>query len=120
MIIDYDNDGQMIFGDLGGLKLPDISLTVRKNPEKTSPRKLVPTGDRTRARYATGAHAIARPTVVDPKFRINRIHSLEIVRGDQNFTQTHRHTHRQTDTHTHTHRGLFYESCFSAKMQVQD
>ena len=22
-----DNDGQMIFGDLGGLKLPDICLT---------------------------------------------------------------------------------------------
>ena len=30
-----DNDGQMIFGDLGGLKLPDICLTgeekLRKN-----------------------------------------------------------------------------------------
>ena len=36
-----DNDGQMIFGDLGGLKLPDICLM---GEEKTSPRKLVPTG----------------------------------------------------------------------------
>ena len=31
-----DGDGQMIFGDLGGLKLPDIRLTgeekTRKNP----------------------------------------------------------------------------------------
>ena len=35
---------------------------------------------------------------------------MEIVRGDQNFTQTHTHTdththrHTHTDTHTHTHR----------------
>ena len=38
---------------------------------------------------------------------------MEIVRGDQNFTQTHTHTdththtqtqtHRHTQTHTHTH-----------------
>ena len=41
-----DYDGQMIFGDLGGLKLPDICLTGEENPEKTSPRKLVPAGDR--------------------------------------------------------------------------
>ena len=40
-----DYDGQMIFGDLVGLKLPDIRLTGEKNPEKTSPRELVPTGD---------------------------------------------------------------------------
>ena len=39
-----DYDGQMAFGDLVGLKLPDIRLTVEENPEKTSPRKLVPTG----------------------------------------------------------------------------
>ena len=29
-----DNDGQMIFGDLGGLKLPDISLTGEEKPRK--------------------------------------------------------------------------------------
>ena len=45
-----DNDGQMIFGDLGGLKLP---------------RKLVPTGDRTRARSVTSAHATTCSTAVD-------------------------------------------------------
>ena len=39
-----DNDGQMIFGDLGGLKLPDIYITGEEKPEKTSPRKHVPTG----------------------------------------------------------------------------
>ena len=48
MMID-DNDGQMIFGDLEGLKLSDICLRGEEDPEKTSPRNLVPTGDRTRA-----------------------------------------------------------------------
>ena len=65
MMIDYENDGQMIFGDLGGLKLPNICLTDEKNPEKTSPRNLVPTGDRTRALCMTGTHATTWPTVVD-------------------------------------------------------
>ena len=62
-----DNLGQIIFGDLGGLKLPDICLNVRINPEKTSPRKLVPTGDRTRARCVTSAHATTCSTAVDRK-----------------------------------------------------
>ena len=56
---DDDNDGQMIFGDLVGLKLPDIRLTGEEKPEKTSPLKPVPTGDRTWARFVTGAHAAA-------------------------------------------------------------
>ena len=54
---DDDNDDQMIFGDLGGPKLPDICLTGEEKPRKTSPRKPVPTGNRTRARCVTGAHA---------------------------------------------------------------
>ena len=29
-----DNDGQMIFGDLVGLKLPDIRLTGEEKPRK--------------------------------------------------------------------------------------
>ena len=46
-----------MFGDLVGLKLPDIRLTgEEKTPKKTSPRKLVPTGNRTRARCVTSAH----------------------------------------------------------------
>ena len=63
MMVDYD--GQMIFGDLVGLKLPDIRLTGEENTEKTSPRKLVPTGDRTRARCVTSAHATTSSTAVD-------------------------------------------------------
>ena len=59
MMIDDDNDGQMIFGDLGDLKLPDICLTGEENPQKTAPRKPVPTGDRPRARCVTGAYAAA-------------------------------------------------------------
>ena len=57
----------MIFGDLGGLKLPDMCLTGEENPEKTSPRKPVLTGDRTRARCVIGAHAAAWPTAVDAR-----------------------------------------------------
>ena len=34
-----NDDDQMIFGDLVGLKLPDIRLTGEKKPEKISPRK---------------------------------------------------------------------------------
>ena len=60
-----DYCGQMIFGDLGGLKFSHICLTGEEKPEKTSPRKLVPTGDRTRARCVTGAHATASSTAVE-------------------------------------------------------
>ena len=65
MVMD-DNDGQMIFGEFGGLKLPDICLT----------------GDRTRARCVTGAHATTWPTAVD-----SILHS-----------QTHSLTHIHTQT----------------------
>ena len=58
---DHDNDGQMILGDLGGLKLPEICLTGEEKSRKPPPRKLVPTGDRIRARCVTGAHAAAWP-----------------------------------------------------------
>ena len=64
-MIDDDNDGQMIFGDLGGLKLPDICCTGEKNSEKTSPRKVSPTGDRNWARCVTGLHATSELTAVD-------------------------------------------------------
>ena len=62
---DDDNDGQMILGDLGDLKLPGICLTGEEIPGKTSPRKFVPTRDRTRARCVIGAHATACPTAMD-------------------------------------------------------
>ena len=60
-----DNDGQMIFGDLVGLKLPDIRLTGEEKPRKTSPGKLVPTVNRTWARCVTGAIATSYFTAVD-------------------------------------------------------
>ena len=57
-----DYDGQMIFGDLVGLKFPDIHLTgEEKPPKKPHSRKLVLTGDQTRARCMTSAHAITCP-----------------------------------------------------------
>ena len=68
-----DYDGQVIFGDLVGLKLPDIRLTDEEKPGKTSPRKLVPTGDRTRARCVTSAHATTCSTAVDYVFYGNSV-----------------------------------------------
>ena len=54
----------MIFGDHVGLKLPDICMTGEEKRRIISPRKLVPTGDRTRARCVTGVRATAFfPTV---------------------------------------------------------
>ena len=37
-----DNDGQMIFGDLGGLKLPDICLTGEEKPQKNLTQETCP------------------------------------------------------------------------------
>ena len=64
-----DYDGQMILGDLRGLKFPDICLTGEEKPRrKISPRKPVPTGDRTRVRCVTNAHATTCSTAVDRKY----------------------------------------------------
>ena len=60
-----DSDGQIIFGDLVGLKLPDICVADEEKPRKKSPRKLVPAGNRTRANCVTDAHATACSTTVD-------------------------------------------------------
>ena len=41
MMNDDDNDGQMTFEDLGGLRLPDICLIgVEKTPKKPHPGNL--------------------------------------------------------------------------------
>ena len=37
-----DNDGQMIFGDLVGLKLPDIRLTGEEKPRKNRTQETCP------------------------------------------------------------------------------
>ena len=37
-----DNDGQMIFGDLGGLKLPDICLTGEEKLRKNHTQETCP------------------------------------------------------------------------------
>ena len=42
MMIDDDNDGQIIFGDLMGLKLPDICLTGEENPEQNLAQETCP------------------------------------------------------------------------------
>ena len=45
--------------------LTRLNGQVRKNPKKTPPRKLVPTGDRTCGRCVTGVHATACSTAMD-------------------------------------------------------
>ena len=52
-------------GTVGAQSYLKFVLQVRKNSEKTSLRKLVPTRDRTRARCVTDMHATAWLTVVD-------------------------------------------------------
>ena len=42
MISDDDNDAQMIFGDLGCLKLPDICLTAEEKPWKNLTQETCP------------------------------------------------------------------------------
>ena len=42
MVIGGDNDGQMIFGDLGGLKLPDICLIDEEKPRKNLTQETCP------------------------------------------------------------------------------
>ena len=42
MMSDDDNDGQMIFGDLGGQKLPDICLTGEVTPRKNRTQETCP------------------------------------------------------------------------------
>ena len=37
-----DNDGKMVFGDLGGLKLPDICLTGEEKPRENLTQKTCP------------------------------------------------------------------------------
>ena len=42
MMSDDDNDGHMIFGNLGGLKLPDICLTGEEKPRKNLTQETCP------------------------------------------------------------------------------
>ena len=69
MISDDDNDVQMRFGDFGGLKLPDIGLTGEEKPRKNLTQE-TSSGDRTRTRCVTGAHATAWLIAVDHIFSL--------------------------------------------------
>ena len=84
-----DYDGQMILGDLGGLKFPDICLTGEEKPrKKTSPRKPVPTGDRTRARCVTSAHATTCSTAVDKNGTIRKYSIQTLIWVLVNLSET--------------------------------
>ena len=64
MIMD-DDDGQMLLGDLMGLKHPDIRLTSEEKLRKKLNQETCPDRDRTRARCVTGAHDTTCSTAVD-------------------------------------------------------
>ena len=88
MMIDDDNDCQMIFGDVGVLKLPDICLTGEEKPRKNLTQDLVPTGDLTRARCVTGAPATTWPTAMDSSLIGKRNWKGGMVRMSSNaYTQ---------------------------------
>ena len=76
MMSDDDNDGQMIFGDLVGLKLPDIHLTGEEKPRKNLTQETCPDRDRTRARCVTGAHATTCSTAVDVYVLVFAVHRI--------------------------------------------
>ena len=52
-----DNDGQMIFGDLVGLKLPDIRLTGEKKPRKNLTQETYPDRESNPGPLRGSAHA---------------------------------------------------------------
>ena len=79
-----DYDGQMLFGNFVGLKLPDTCLKGGEKHRKNSPRKLVPTGDRTRARCVKSAHATACSTAVDKILLLLLIIIIIIINMDNN------------------------------------
>ena len=60
-----------IRGTIGPKVFWHLSYRWRKPPQKTSPRKLILSGDRTLARYVTGAHVTACSTAVDLLYIIN-------------------------------------------------
>ena len=60
-----DGDGQMIFWDLGGLKLPDICLTGEEKPRKNLSQETCPDRESNQGPLRDSAHAAAWPTAVD-------------------------------------------------------
>ena len=76
-----DYDGQMIYGDLVGLKLPDIRLTGEEKPRKNLTQETCPDWGRTRARCETSAHATTCSTAVDWRDR-NRMDSYRVITMD--------------------------------------
>ena len=63
MIMD-DDDGQLIFGDLGGLKLPHICLTGEEKPRKNLTQETCPDRDRSRAPGSLGGRQRRYPSTI--------------------------------------------------------
>ena len=88
MMSDDDNDGHMIFGDFGGLKLPDIYLIGEEKPRKNLTQEICP--DRgsnpgpLRDRRACYRLAHSGGLVISSYIKIN-YHEFSISRNYQNL-----------------------------------
>ena len=86
------------------------SSMVGKNPQKTSPRKAVPTGDRTRARCVISAHATTCSTAVD-----NNNNNNNYKNNNTNDNNDHHQCSAQGQVF---HCKLRQQGCNSAQRQV--
>ena len=64
-----DNDGQMLFGDLRGLKLPDICLTGEEKPRKNLTQETCPDWESNPGPLRDKSHATTCSTAVDAFLR---------------------------------------------------
>ena len=78
------------------------------------------------SKLRNGINAVWKPrydTICSQNFVINLITGLEIVRGDQNFTQTHTHTHthkeRERERHAEVHFIHFLCENAETKLKMQ-
>ena len=81
-----DNDGQMIFGDLAGLKLPDIHLTSEEKPRKNLTQETCPDRGSNPGPLRVKRHATTCSTAVDIKY------SNLLINDSVNYLYTNQHS----------------------------
>ena len=96
---DDDNYGQMRFGDLGGLTLPDIRLTGEEKPRKKHQRCM------------TGAHATTWPTAVDSNWNTKYLDKDNVDSCGEWSTQSTGHLLKATQIHKKMNRNV-WERCY--------
>ena len=79
MMDDDDDDGEMIFGDLVGLKLPNIRLTGEEKLRKNLTQETCLDRGSNPARCVTNAHATTFSTAVDCSRGGSRSNALTLL-----------------------------------------